>query len=198
MIRYDVAKEFSRNPGGRFAKDGPHSGEAFLYGKLVPLWEQFEKTQEQIQLDFSGCRGATVGFLDESIGELASLFGEEEVLRRFAFFGEYIVEDIPGVIKRGAKEGHIATPELNKAKATATQRRHVQSFMDWCEAQEPNLILVRTREEGVGFDAVVWQHYCTKWCEINEKKMEAEKMKLLELLRKQTALFEKAKKWTKR
>lgn len=58
----DVAKVFSKYPGGRFRKDGPASGESFREDVLKPAFESGGK----VVLDFNGTLGVPTSFLSEA------------------------------------------------------------------------------------------------------------------------------------
>ncbi|WP_335985888.1 STAS-like domain-containing protein [Acinetobacter bereziniae] len=64
IMRINVAKEFSRNPSGRYLSDGKTSGEAFLKYKLLPA----VKTYDIVEIDFDGVRGYGSSFLEEAFG----------------------------------------------------------------------------------------------------------------------------------
>jgi hypothetical protein len=197
MIIFNVAKEFSPYPGGRKIAHGPYSGEEFLLRHLVPFWEDYDEREERIRLDFEDCIGCTHGFLDESLGELAKIYGKAEVLRRFSIVGKNIVEDIIGeVLEAAEKAGKFRTPELDKILSTKPQREHVQGFMEWCGRQEPPLFLTMDtggRGDVRDYCPVGWQQHCTKWLGIDEAKAEQEKGFVLEQIRAMGELRERAK-----
>lgn len=200
MYIFNVAQRFSQYPGGRKATDGPHSGEEFLYTCLVPLLDMNRRTGRKVMLDFTYCVGATIGFFDESIGELAMLFGAAYVTERFEFTGRGIVEEIPNVIERADKAGKVDLTEHEKVKATTRERQAVQSFMEWCESQTPSLHLaVHQPDDLRGFMVkdVDWKKYCTKWLEIDEQKLEKEKRALLKKMDLQNKFHLKYAKWAK-
>jgi hypothetical protein len=60
----NIARDFSRYPAGRFAGDGPFSGELFRKKHLAP----WIKTGLVIELD--GARGYGSSFLEEAFGGL--------------------------------------------------------------------------------------------------------------------------------
>ncbi len=69
MNTINIAKEFSRYPGGRFRKDGPHSGEEFRDDFLRPALEK----NEPLTLEMDGVRGYGSSFLEEVFGGLIRL-----------------------------------------------------------------------------------------------------------------------------
>jgi len=88
---YNVAKEFTRFPGGRRRKNGDHSGEEFRETVVLPLLEKYEF----ITFDLSGSAGYSSGFLDEAFGEIGAILGLDEARRRV----EFIASDDPEAIE---------------------------------------------------------------------------------------------------
>ena len=65
-IRIDVARDFSRYPGGRYYSDGPYNGERFRKEFLVPIL----KDGRRVQVFLDGTRGYGSSFLEEAFGGL--------------------------------------------------------------------------------------------------------------------------------
>lgn len=63
-MRINVAKDFSKNPSGRYIKDGKTSGEVFLKNLLLPA----VKTHDLVEINFDGVRGYGSSFLEEAFG----------------------------------------------------------------------------------------------------------------------------------
>lgn len=61
-----IAKDFSRFPGGRFRTDGPHSGEAFREQFLVPALRE----SDNVTVVLDGVAGLPASFLEEAFGGL--------------------------------------------------------------------------------------------------------------------------------
>ena len=80
----NVAKDFSKTPGGRNITDGPHSGEEFREKFLEPLFQDVNATMP-IEVNFDGAYGYATSFLEEAFGGLARKHGIEKVLLRFDF-----------------------------------------------------------------------------------------------------------------
>jgi hypothetical protein len=81
MLTIAIAKDFSRTPGPRFARLGPHSGEAFR--------QQLEKALKEsgsdiVQVVLDGTEGYGSSFLEEAFGGLvrAGGFSPSEISRR--------------------------------------------------------------------------------------------------------------------
>ncbi|MCK4088389.1 STAS-like domain-containing protein [Acinetobacter radioresistens] len=64
VMRINVAKDFSKNPSGRYIKDGKTSGEAFLKNLLLPAVQ----THDVVEINFDGVRGYGSSFLEEVFG----------------------------------------------------------------------------------------------------------------------------------
>ncbi|MCF0265463.1 STAS-like domain-containing protein [Acinetobacter guillouiae] len=64
IMRINVAKDFSKNPSGRYIKDGKTSGEVFLKNVLLPA----VNTYDVVEIDFDGVRGYGSSFLEEAFG----------------------------------------------------------------------------------------------------------------------------------
>jgi len=65
-MKINIAKDFSKNPSGRYIKDGKTSGEVFLKNVLLPA----VKTHDMVEIDFDGVRGYGSSFLEEAFGGL--------------------------------------------------------------------------------------------------------------------------------
>lgn len=77
-IRYVVASQFSKFPGGRRREHGRHSGEEFREEVARKLLEQFDK----VTFDLTGSAGYSSGFLDEAFGGLLAHYSLGELVRR--------------------------------------------------------------------------------------------------------------------
>lgn len=60
----NVAKEFSRTPGGRYYSDGPASGQEFREKILLPALRDYET----VVIELDGTRGYPSSFLEEAFG----------------------------------------------------------------------------------------------------------------------------------
>lgn len=104
--KYMVATEFSRFPGGRRRKNGPHSGEEFREVVALPLLQQHEK----VTFDLTGSAGYSSGFLDEAFGELGKILGLAECRRRI----ELIASDDQEAVEIAWQRIHDAAREAGK------------------------------------------------------------------------------------
>lgn len=90
-IIYNVAKSFSRFPGGRRRANGDFSGEEFREDVVLPLLKKYSR----VTFDLSGSAGYSSGFLDEAFGELGLLMPYEEVRKRV----ELVADDDPDAVE---------------------------------------------------------------------------------------------------
>lgn len=76
----NIAKDFSRNPAGRYTTDGPYSGEAFRDSILLPAL----KKEDVIEVILDGALGFGSSFLEEAFGGLVRKCGftKTEIRRR--------------------------------------------------------------------------------------------------------------------
>ena len=79
MTTINVARDFSRFPGGRYRTDGPFSGQEFRDDILVPALA----TNEHVAVEIDGVAGLPVSFLEEAFGGLVRLgFSKDELFDR--------------------------------------------------------------------------------------------------------------------
>lgn len=65
-----IAKEFSRHPGGRYRKDGPFSGEEFRDEFLMPALANAFAENCKLIVNLDGVAGYASSFLEEAFGGL--------------------------------------------------------------------------------------------------------------------------------
>lgn len=95
----NIAKDYSRYPAGRYAKDGPASGEEFREKFLIPA---LESDSEVIEVYFDGARGLASSFLEEAFGGLVRRgYSSADVLKRFQFRAtdQSIIEEVTSYIR---------------------------------------------------------------------------------------------------
>jgi hypothetical protein len=66
----NIAKDFSRTPGGRFKTDGPFSGQLLRDGFLAPALMAARKDGGRLVVILDGTRGYLSSFLEEAFGGL--------------------------------------------------------------------------------------------------------------------------------
>lgn len=98
-----ICKDFSDAPGGRYIQEGEHSGEEFREKILLPKYEEAEKNNEILEINFDGCFGFGTSFLEEAFGGLVRNHKKKNVLHVIKVVS---VEDetIPDLVKKYVKE----------------------------------------------------------------------------------------------
>lgn len=106
-VKLSIARDFSTTPGGRFQKDGEHSGEEFRIKYLLPKYKEAKKDKSRLVVDLDGCMGYPSSFLDESFGGLAKLFEKENILDSITLISKDqpdLIDDIKGYIANNVKK----------------------------------------------------------------------------------------------
>ena len=65
MFKINIGKDFSKNPNGRYSKNGYNSGEEFRESILLPLLKK-----GTVEINFNGTLGYSSCFLEEAFGGL--------------------------------------------------------------------------------------------------------------------------------
>ena len=81
-IGYNIGRQFSGTPGGRFARHGPDSGEALL-GVLCALLRRAIDAGDRLEVELDGTAGYSAAFLEEAFGGLvrSGMFNREDLRR---------------------------------------------------------------------------------------------------------------------
>lgn len=81
--KISIAKDFSKVPAGRYAEDGPKSGQIFREQFLAPALE----SGDSVLVDLDGTEGYGSSFLEEAFGGLIrkQRFGRADLLSRLNF-----------------------------------------------------------------------------------------------------------------
>lgn len=66
MHSLDIAEVFSKHPAGRYAEDGPYSGEKFREEILIPALAEYG----EISIELDNTAGYGSSFLEEAFGGL--------------------------------------------------------------------------------------------------------------------------------
>jgi hypothetical protein len=93
-IVINIAKEFTESPGGRYKKDGLHSGEEFLETILIPKVKQAIKDNQNITINLDGGYGYPTSFLEEVFTNLVKDFKTQKILKMI----NIISEDEPSLV----------------------------------------------------------------------------------------------------
>lgn len=107
MIKYNFAKEFSKNPGLRFKHLSDYSGEEFRENVLETFFKKDEKVLINVD-EIESALGAS--FLSEAFGNIAVKYGEKK-------FKELIKIDI------SSSKGKITNDEMIKRVKEAIERQ---------------------------------------------------------------------------
>lgn len=70
MVEINIAKDYTKTPGGRFKKDGKFSGEEFRNNYLEPKYLEALKNNDVLNIDLDGGYGYGSSFLEEAFGGL--------------------------------------------------------------------------------------------------------------------------------
>lgn len=84
MVTIKISKDFSKELGCRYRKDGVHSGEEFRDDLLIHKFYEAVRKQEPLFIDFDDTYGIGRAWLDEAFGGLALKYG-------IVFLGEILI-----------------------------------------------------------------------------------------------------------
>lgn len=103
MVKIKLSTDFSATPGGRLIADGDYSGELFRDTLLLEKYEEAERTNTLLEVDFDDCYGVGTSFLEEAFGGLVRKHHKHGILKRLKIVA---LEDetIPGNIKKYVEE----------------------------------------------------------------------------------------------
>jgi hypothetical protein len=82
--QYCIAKEYTKNPGARYIKQGLNSGEDFRKKVLEPFFET-KQDNDILQIDLNDLNGYPSLFFEEAFGGIARIFKQEDVLKSLRF-----------------------------------------------------------------------------------------------------------------
>ena len=98
----NIGKAFSRFPAGRYAKDGPASGEEYREKVLLPLLD----SGVTIQVELDDALGYGSSFLEEAFGGIVRLgWRSADLLKRLQIISEdlSLIDEIEGYIREAAE-----------------------------------------------------------------------------------------------
>jgi hypothetical protein len=98
-LELSIARDFSRTPGSRYAKEGDHSGEQFRTEVLCPLVRKAVEAKTELGVDLDGTAGYGTSFLEEAFGGLVREEGIpatvlHKTLRLKSLEEDYLIADI--------------------------------------------------------------------------------------------------------
>ncbi len=96
----NIAKDYSKTPGGRFIKEGEYSGEDFREKILAPAFAKCKKNREQLTVNLDGGYGYGSSFLEEAFGGLVRKNKDKSILQIKLISDEEpkLIDDIIGYI----------------------------------------------------------------------------------------------------
>lgn len=77
----NIAKDYTKSPGGRFIKEGKFSGEEFREQILEPTFKKSQESGEELIVNLDGGYGYGSSFLEEAFGGLARKTNSNDVLK---------------------------------------------------------------------------------------------------------------------
>lgn len=77
----NIAKDYTKSPGGRFINEGAYSGEDFREKILAPAFQKSLENNEQLTIDLDGGYGYGSSFLEEAFGGLARKTQNDDILK---------------------------------------------------------------------------------------------------------------------
>ena len=81
MICNNIARDYSKIPGGRYVEDGPYSGQDFREKLLLPKFQKAKQQGETLQVNLDGGYGYGSSFLDEAFGGLARVLKDPNIMK---------------------------------------------------------------------------------------------------------------------
>ena len=87
-IKINIARDFSKNTGIRFKKEGAFSGEKFREDLLIPKYVEALEKNVKLEINLDETEGFAASFLEESFGGLGRLHDPEECLKIIEFISE--------------------------------------------------------------------------------------------------------------
>lgn len=79
-MEINIAKDYTRAPGGRFIKDGPNSGEDFRNKILMPKYLEAKDKKEKLIVNLDGGYGYATSFIEESFGGIVRITKDKNIL----------------------------------------------------------------------------------------------------------------------
>lgn len=78
-IVINIARDYTKTPGGRYINEGPFSGEDFRIKILKPEFEKFISSDCEMTVILDGGYGYAPSFLEEAFGGLARETGDPKI-----------------------------------------------------------------------------------------------------------------------
>ena len=103
----NIAKEYSKTPGGRNVSEGPYSGEDFRDTCLLPVAIKALKENAHIEIHLDGGFGYAPSFLEEAFGGLVRELKDGRLLDIISIISEEeppLITDISKYMKEALKD----------------------------------------------------------------------------------------------
>lgn len=96
----NIAKEYTKTPGGRFIREGKFSGEDFRINMLEPKYKDAKANKEQLTVVLDGGYGYGSSFLEEAFGGLVRSLKDPQISKIVIVSEEEpkLIMDIKGYI----------------------------------------------------------------------------------------------------
>lgn len=102
----NIAKDYTKTPGGRHKHEGKYSGEDFRKSILLPKYSEAKKNGEELVVDLDGGYGYAPSFLEEAFGGLVRETKDAEIqkiIQIISYEEPKLVEDIKTYITEAIK-----------------------------------------------------------------------------------------------
>ena len=80
MITINIARDYTRMPGGRHISEGSYSGEDFRETILKPKYLEAKKNGDELTVNLDGGFGYATSFLEEAFGGLVRDLEDPDIL----------------------------------------------------------------------------------------------------------------------
>lgn len=81
MITINIAKDYTKMPGGRYIREGDYSGEDFREKLLKPCFLNAKMGNEELTVILDGGFGYATSFLEEAFGGLVRELKDPDILK---------------------------------------------------------------------------------------------------------------------
>lgn len=96
-ITINIAKEYTKTPGGRYIMEGPFSGEDFRERRLIPAVKKAMDANCQILIILDGGYGYAPSFLEEAFGGLIRNMRNQQIISMIHIISDEepkLIEDV--------------------------------------------------------------------------------------------------------
>lgn len=103
----DIAKEYTKTPGGRYIHEGPYSGEEFREKRLIPAVKKAMDASCQLVIILDGGFGYAPSFLEEAFGGLIRKMRNQQVVSMIHIVSDEepkLIEDVKKYMTEALRE----------------------------------------------------------------------------------------------